>query len=62
METPTSVFQLYFHSLKFFKALPHMLLLSLNFYVTKEKLFTFSTNQVAAWDVSAGTSGTESYD
>ena len=45
----TSVFQLYFNSPKFLKALPLMLLLSS--ISNKEILFIFSTNKVAAAEV-----------
>ena len=45
----TFVFQLYFHSLKFLKALLLMLLLSL--ISNKKILFIFSTNKVAAEEV-----------
>ena len=48
-EAPTSVFQVYFHSLEFLKAMALMLLLSL--ISNKEALFIFSTNKVAAEEV-----------
>ena len=48
-EPPTPVFQLYFHSLKFLKALPLMLLLS--WLSNKEILLIFSSNKVAAEQV-----------
>ena len=50
MEPPTSVFELYFHLLKFLNALPlYMLLLSL--ISNKDVLFIFSANKVAAEEV-----------
>ena len=50
MEPPTSVFQLYFHILKFLKALPlNMLLLSS--ISNKDVLFMFSANKAAAEEV-----------
>ena len=50
MEPPTFVFQLYFHLLKFLKALPlYMLLLSS--ISNKDVLFIFAANKVAAEEV-----------